>query len=147
MARTLGNAQSELWSAGREVSLDGHSPTTHRQWSVDWRGLRLISVGLTLVFGVLRIVNFAHGELLMLGMFAGFWAFRLVGVDPDLTALLILPVFSASGWQKSTTVLIRPVLSAAALAQFFCTIGLSVFFAECRVPCVGRGFAIGAYDV
>src|SRR6478735_2411871 len=62
----------------------------------------LISVGLTLVFGVLRIVNFAHGELLMLGMFAGFWAYRLVGVDPNLTALLILPVF-------------------------FCTIGLSVF--------------------
>jgi branched-chain amino acid transport system permease protein len=86
----------------------------------------LISVGLTLVFGVLRIVNFAHGELLMLGMFAGFWAFRLVGLDPNLTALLILPVFFALGL-AIYYVLIRPVLPAAALAQFFCTIGLSVF--------------------
>ena len=86
----------------------------------------LISVGLTLVFGVLRIVNFAHGELLMLGMFAGFWAYRLVGVDPNLTALLILPVFFALGLAIYYS-LIRPVLSAAALAQFFCTIGLSVF--------------------
>jgi branched-chain amino acid transport system permease protein len=86
----------------------------------------LISVGLTLVFGVLRIVNFAHGELLMLGMFAGFWAYRLVGLDPNLTALLILPVFFLLGLGIYYS-LIRPVLSAAALAQFFCTIGLSVF--------------------
>ena len=86
----------------------------------------LVSVGLTLVFGVLRIVNFAHGELLMLGMFTGFWAYRLVGLDPNLTAIVILPVFFALGLVIYYA-LIRPVLSAAALAQFFCTIGLSVF--------------------
>lgn len=86
----------------------------------------LVSVGLTLVFGVLRIVNFAHGELLMLGMFAGFWAFRLLGMDPNAAAILILPLFFAFGL-AIYYLLIRPVLSAAALAQFFCTIGLSVF--------------------
>src|SRR5262245_30112360 len=86
----------------------------------------LVSVGLTLVFGVLRIVNFAHGELLMLGMFTGFWAFRLLGLDPNAAAILILPLFFAFGLVVYYF-LIRPVLSGTALAQFFCTIGLSVF--------------------
>ena len=86
----------------------------------------LVSIGLTLVFGVLKIVNFAHGELLMLGMFAGFWAYRLIGMDPNVTAVVILPLFFAFGL-AIYYLLIRPVLSAPALAQFFCTIGLSVF--------------------
>jgi branched-chain amino acid transport system permease protein len=86
----------------------------------------LVSVGLTLVFGVLKIVNFAHGELLMLGMFAGFWAYKLLGLDPNAAAFLILPLFFAFGL-AIYYLLIRPVLSATALAQFFCTIGLSVF--------------------
>ena len=37
----------------------------------------LVAVGLTLIFGVMDIVNFAHGEFLMLGMYASFWAFTL----------------------------------------------------------------------
>ena len=42
----------------------------------------LIAVGLTLIFGVMRVVNFAHGEFLMLGMYLAFWAFTLVHLDP-----------------------------------------------------------------
>ena len=37
----------------------------------------LVAVGLTMIFGVMDIVNFAHGEFLMLGMYAGFWGFAL----------------------------------------------------------------------
>ena len=85
----------------------------------------LVSVGLTLIFGVMRIVNFAHGEFLMLGMFAGFWAFRLLGLDPNVTALLLLPVFFGLGLLAHLLV-IRPVLATPALTQFFATIGLSV---------------------
>ena len=47
----------------------------------------LISIGLTLIFGVTRIVNFAHGEFLMLAMYATFFLFHFVGVDPYLSIL------------------------------------------------------------
>ena len=42
----------------------------------------LIAVGLTLIFGIMRVVNFAHGEFLMLGMYLAFWAFTLLALDP-----------------------------------------------------------------
>src|SRR6185503_1725303 len=48
----------------------------------------VLSVGLSLAFGVMRIVNFAHGELVMYGMFAGVVASKNFGIDP----LLILPL-------------------------------------------------------
>src|SRR5208337_4919838 len=45
----------------------------------------LIAIGLTLIFGVMDIVNFAHGEFLMLGMYASFWGASLFLLDPLLT--------------------------------------------------------------
>jgi branched-chain amino acid transport system permease protein len=47
----------------------------------------LAAVGLSLVFGVLKFLNVAHGELLMFGGYASFWVFSLLGVDPFLTLL------------------------------------------------------------
>ena len=48
----------------------------------------LFSVGFSLAFGVMRIVNFAHGEMVMLGMYAGFLVFTYLGLDPLLTVFL-----------------------------------------------------------
>lgn len=45
----------------------------------------LLALGLTLVTGVLNIVNFSHGSLMMLGMFTSYWLFHLAGVDPYLS--------------------------------------------------------------
>jgi len=45
----------------------------------------LVAVGLTLIFGLMEIVNFAHGEFLMLAMFAAFWLWALAGLDPVLS--------------------------------------------------------------
>ena len=44
--------------------------------------LGLVAVGLTLIFGVVDIVNFAHGEFLMVGMYVAFFAWSLWGIDP-----------------------------------------------------------------
>src|SRR5205807_1455242 len=47
----------------------------------------LVALGLTLIYGVLHIINFAHGALLTVAMFAAFFAHRLLGLDPYLAAL------------------------------------------------------------
>ena len=57
----------------------------------------LIAVGLTLIFGVMRVVNFAHGEFLMLGMYLAFWAFALLRLDPYVTLVLALPLLFGGG--------------------------------------------------
>jgi branched-chain amino acid transport system permease protein len=85
----------------------------------------MISVGLTLIFGVMRIVNFAHGEFLMLGMYAAFWGFRCLGIDPFMTALFLIPIFFILG-VAIQRLIIRPILYASNVAKFFVTVGLSV---------------------
>lgn len=51
----------------------------------------LAAAGLSLVFGVLKVLNIAHGELIMLGGYGAFWLFTLLGVDPFAALLLIGP--------------------------------------------------------
>ena len=58
----------------------------------------LSSIGLTLIFGVMKIVNFAHGEYLMLAMYATFWLFTLTGIDPYLSIFVVGPIMFALGW-------------------------------------------------
>ncbi len=85
----------------------------------------LIAVGLTLIFGVMRVVNFAHGEFLMFAMYAAFWAFTLLHMDPYLTLFVSLPLFFAVGW-VSYRVVMKPVIHASHNAQVFTTVGLSI---------------------
>lgn len=85
----------------------------------------LVAIGLTLIFGVVRIVNFAHGEFVMLGMYATFWLWKVWGVDPYLSLLITMPVLFAFGVLVQHF-LFRPILSAPDLAQIFMTVGLSV---------------------
>lgn len=58
----------------------------------------LVGLGLNLVFGVMRIVNLAHGDVMMLGAFAAFWLFKLFGVHPFVAIPLVFVVFVAFGW-------------------------------------------------
>ena len=85
----------------------------------------LISIGLTLIFGVLEIVNFAHGEFLMLAMYASYFLFQFYGIDPYLSVLIVLPLFFLIGVavQRAT---IQPILNAPPLNQIFMTVGLSM---------------------
>lgn len=57
----------------------------------------LAAVGLSLVFGVLRVLNVAHGELLMLGGYASYWAFTLLGIDPFVSILISGPLLVLVG--------------------------------------------------
>src|SRR6266545_7092241 len=85
----------------------------------------LIAVGLTLIFGVMRVVNFAHGEFLMLGMYLAFWAFALLRLDPYVTLVLALPLIFGGGWLSYHAVM-RPVIHASHNVQIFTTVGLSI---------------------
>jgi branched-chain amino acid transport system permease protein len=86
----------------------------------------LLSMGLTLIFGVMRVVNFAHGEFLMLGMFGAFWLWKLYGVDPYISVLLIAPVAFLVAVVVERLV-IRPTIGAPDVTQIFATFGLSIF--------------------
>ena len=50
----------------------------------------LVAVGLTLIYGVLHIINFAHGSLLMLAMYAVFFLWKLLGLDPYMSLPLVV---------------------------------------------------------
>ncbi len=85
----------------------------------------LVAVGLTLIFGVVRIVNFAQGEFVMLGMYVSFWLWKLWGIDPYLSLLITMPLLFLFGVLLQHF-LFRPILHAPDLAQIFMTVGLSV---------------------
>ncbi len=51
----------------------------------------LVALGLTLIYGVLHIINFAHGSLLMIAMFAVYFLWHLLGIDPYLAMLIVVP--------------------------------------------------------
>ena len=85
----------------------------------------LLSIGLTLIFGVLRIVNFAQGEFIMLAMFGAFWLYTLWGIDPYLSILIVTPIVFGLGL-LAERVVIKPILHAPHAMQIFATFGLSV---------------------
>ena len=86
----------------------------------------LIAAGLSLIFGLMEIVNFAHGEFLMLAMFASFWAWALWRLDPLVSLPLSTLALAALGWATYHG-LVRFILDAPMLAQIFATFGLAVF--------------------
>ena len=57
----------------------------------------LAAVGLSLIFGVLKILNVAHGELIMLGGYGAYWLFTLVGVDPFASLTIVVPAAVVAG--------------------------------------------------
>ncbi len=58
----------------------------------------LAAAGLNLIFGVMRVVNFAHGDLMMLGAYTGFWLYALYGVNPLVALLVVGPLLFGVGW-------------------------------------------------
>src|SRR5262245_60980479 len=58
----------------------------------------LVALGLTLIYGVLHIINFAHGALLTVAMFAAFFSHRIFGLDPYVAAVILTPLFFLLGY-------------------------------------------------
>ncbi|MEW6641937.1 MAG: branched-chain amino acid ABC transporter permease [Pseudomonadota bacterium] len=99
----------------------------------------VISIGLTLVFGVMGIVNFAQAEFLMLGMFVAYYAWAWLGLDPLLAAPLAFIVVFALG-AVLQRLLIRRVMQAPDVAQIFLTVGLLIVLENAALLMFGSGF-------
>ncbi len=83
----------------------------------------VIAVGLSLVFGVLKIVNFAQAEFLMIGMYAAWFCWSYLGLDPLLGSIAALAVGFLIG-ALCQRLLVQHVLKAPPVAQIFLTVGL-----------------------
>ncbi len=88
----------------------------------------MIAVGLTVVFGVMRIINMAHGEMVMLGMFGAYWAHE-AGIDPFVSLLLWMPAMFAFGMAVQRFLLAR-VIPSGELNTLLYTAGLSLLIAN-----------------
>ena len=92
----------------------------------------LIAIGLTLIWGVMNIINFAHGDFLMLSMFVSFWTYTLWGIDP----LLALPACALLLFALGLLVYkfaVSRVMGGPILAQLVVTFGVSIFIANTAV--------------
>jgi branched-chain amino acid transport system permease protein len=89
----------------------------------------LIGIGLTIIFGVMRIINFAHGELLMLGMYLTFYLFHLLGIDPFLSIAVSMPLMFLWGAFLQKTIINR-VLGALPENQILLTVGLGLIMSN-----------------
>src|SRR5665648_146397 len=83
----------------------------------------LISMGLTMVFGVVRVINFAHGEFLMLAMYLVYWLNVIFGMDPYVSVIITVPVFFFFGVLVQR-ILIQPIQNSPATIKIFSTLGL-----------------------
>ena len=85
----------------------------------------LVALGLTLIYGVLHIINFAHGALLTAAMFAAFFAHRMLGLDPYLAAVGLTPLFFCLGYGLQRFV-IGPAAHGEDRNILLVTLGLAV---------------------
>src|SRR5512136_206204 len=71
----------------------------------------LAALGLTVIFGVLKVINFAHGSLLMVGMYVAYWAVILTGLHPYAALIIVVPVMFSFGYLLQD-IIIKPIFKA-----------------------------------
>jgi branched-chain amino acid transport system permease protein len=85
----------------------------------------LVGIGLTIIFGVMRVINFAHGDLLMVGMYLTYFLFTLLHVDPFVSILISIPLMFLFG-ALLQRLFVNRVLGALPQNQILLTIGLGL---------------------
>ena len=118
----------------------------------------LVAVGLSLIFGVMNIVNFAHGAFMMLGMYLSYWLFSAFGLDPYFSLVFCFPLFFLFG-AFIQQILIKPILNAPHSAQLLLTTGIMLFlenaalflwspdYRAVKVAYAGNSILLGQYII
>ena len=89
----------------------------------------LIGIGLTIIFGVMRVINFAHGDIMMVGMYLTYNLFTLLGIDPFASVLITIPLmFLFGGFLQK--VFINRILNSLPQNQILLTIGLGLIMSN-----------------
>src|SRR5262245_40573257 len=108
----------------------------------------LMALGLSVIFGVVRVVNFAHGELTVLAMYAAFVLFQTLRLDPLVATIPIAATFFALGYLLQR-LLINPFVGRPEPEQFILLVGLAIivvnavlmiFGPDARPVSLGYGF-------
>ncbi|MBV5303652.1 MAG: branched-chain amino acid ABC transporter permease [Chlorobium sp.] len=89
----------------------------------------LAGIGMSLVFGVMNISNFAHGDLMMLGMYLAFFSFTLLHIDPYISLVLIIPIAFMFGYMMEK-VFINRVIHHPHQNQILLTVGLGLIMSN-----------------
>lgn len=85
----------------------------------------LMALGLSLIFGVLRIINFAHGTLMVVGMYASYWLFTILGADPYVSLLPAAAFLFILGFILQRYIL-NPIVDAPEEMSFLTTLGVGL---------------------
>ena len=101
----------------------------------------LVAIGLNLVFGVVRVVNFAHGEMVMLGMFGAYFFSNTWNIDPYISSfLLIAPAGFLLGVLVQRFIIQR--LLDEPLMQMFATFGLLILLENIALALLTKGLVL-----
>jgi branched-chain amino acid transport system permease protein len=102
----------------------------------------LVSIGLNLIFGVVRIVNFAQGELVMFGMYGSYFAYTQFGLNPYLSVFIVAPLIGLLGMAIQRLV-IQPLTDESNM-QIFATFGLLMLFQNLMLALSrGEAYSVG----
>jgi branched-chain amino acid transport system permease protein len=114
----------------------------------------LIALGYTMVYGIIKLINFAHGDIMMVGAYVGFFSITLLGTD-IVVAMLAAMIFCAILGVIMEKVAYRPLRNSTRIAALITAIGLSLFLEYITVVILGptqkvfpaSAFPVKAYNI
>jgi branched-chain amino acid transport system permease protein len=113
----------------------------------------LMALGLSVIFGIVRVVNFAHGEFAVIAMYAAFVLFRDFGIDPVAAVLPVAAVFFGIGYLLQSA-LINPFVGRAEHEQFILLVGLGMVIVNALLMIFGPdarpanlSYALDSYEI
>lgn len=96
----------------------------------------LMALGLSVIFGVMRVVNFAHGELMVVGMYLAWMGFEYLQVSPMLSLPVIAAVFFVAGYALQRTV-ISPFIGRPEHQQFLLLLAIAILLVNACLAIAG----------